>query len=356
MDQIVAAARRPVGTLKLGGATYPRLRDPTVKDGNLAQIVAGAHVFRLAREDKERLSAYHSSPGSGTWVASIELADLPAAERLDFWLSWSPSSLRLIVVDPASPADTAQAEGGPAPKALWVAEDGAVVEAGSPGASVAGVRVYASGRELVSPPAIELWRDTLLAFGVLISAESKEGYIFEVVSANAALGMLVTGFETYCERRFLELELEGITPDVQAVLKRVGTKEERDLLTHGQTPRVIADAAEAGQSALRAVSRRINFQDFDTCKRVYKRAYGVKFGSDLGVSSQLIERVRRLLSYRHRIVHVSPLIGLLNQPNVPPEDPEFSNHAFARSAASEMGEFVESLHAATLRLGLDAAE
>jgi len=94
----------------------------------------------------------------------------------------------------------------------------------------------------------------------------------------------------------------------------------------------------------------INFQDFERCKSAYAAAYGIRVGRDLGVSSQLVVRLRKLIRYRHRIVHVSPLLGALNLPEVPPEQPEFSNRVFAEEAKASLNRFSGALHAHTLEL------
>jgi hypothetical protein len=106
----------------------------------------------------------------------------------------------------------------------------------------------------------------------------------------------------------------------------------------------------AEKSPVPEIASRINFQSYDSCKRAYNAGYGLKFGEDLGVSGQLLERVQRLLLYRHRVVHGSPIAGMLNQPEAPPEELEFSNRAFAEGAQSAMDEFIRALHTATLGL------
>lgn len=47
---------------------------------------------------------------------------------------------------------------------------------------------------------------------------------------------------------------------------------------------------------------------------------------------------------------VSPLVGFLNQPWVPPEEPEFSGRSLVEELWRESDRFVHALHEATLRL------
>jgi len=66
----------------------------------------------------------------------------------------------------------------------------------------------------------------------------------------------------------------------------------------------------AGQSIFAAVveNARINFQNFDDLKCAFRVSYGIKLG-ELGVGGDVLAELRRLIGYRHRIVHVSPLLA-----------------------------------------------
>lgn len=259
------------------------------------------------------------------------------------WLAWTPLTLTVSVFDPSDPSRRATGEAAPAAFDLWVAEDGSVVSVGSAGVAVMGATVYSEGRRLVSPPAVRLWRETAEASRMVLSGSSPEGYVFDVITSNAALVMLVTGFETYCQTRFRELDREGVPPNHAALLRRFGSVEERRQLAAGTAPAIL-DADDATAQLL----RRINFQSYDACKRAWNSGYGLRFGD--AIANATLGRVQRLLTYRHRIVHVSPLVGVLNGPESPPEEPEFSQPSFARDAASSFTDLVEALHATSLTL------
>jgi hypothetical protein len=269
--QLAAQMKRPEGTVSWTG-TFPRLHDPSVESGILAEVVSGAHIFRIAREGPPlTLSAYHSSPGTGTRVASIDLAGLAPAESLGFVIAWSPEVLRFALFDCSNRDRLVQAEGRAAEISLWRDDSGGVVEVGSPGVKVMGATVYTGGTRLVSPPAIELWRETTQAVRFLMSGESSEGYIFEVVVANAVIGMLVTGFEVYCQERFREIDDEGIPANSRALLERFGTSEERAQLRAGVTPALIEDIETRGNSAAEALASRIGFQNYDHSTRAFNK-------------------------------------------------------------------------------------
>ena len=224
------------------------------------------------------------------------------------------------------------------------------MQVGDSGVDVKGLRITAGGSTVVSPPAIALWGDVKTAVETLLTGESEAGYMFEVVCSNAALGMVVTGFETYCQKRFVEVESEGVPPDGPALVSRFGTAEERAKLKDGVLPASITDAMATSSPIAPVIAERVNFQNYDDCKRAFNKAYGVRFGVDLGIASQALERAQRMLGYRHRIVHVSPTSALLNEGEVPPDEPEFSRRELVAEALAIFDEVIRGLHEATLRL------
>ena len=164
-----------------------------------------------------------------------------------------------------------------------------------------------------------------------------EGYIGEVVQANLALVMMATGLETFADRRFRELPEEGRRADVEACAAAVLPKNLRATREYN----TLSEVLEA---------RTVDFGNYEQAKAAYRAAYGLRFGDDLGVPSGTLEQVKRMLRYRNRIAHVSPMIGFLNQPWVPPEEPEMSGRPLAEAYLAAISAFVQALHQSTLRL------
>ena len=160
--------------------------------------------------------------------------------------------------------------------------------------------------------------------------------------------MLVTGFEAYSKKRFLELEQEGIAPKNDAIIKDFYPKKEREA---GIQQLLEEEASEAGVSLLQHIVSRntINFQNYDNCKRAFNKGYGIKFG-ELGATNETLGSIQSYIRYRHKIVHTSPVIGFLNQEHVPPQEPVFSNKQTASHAAGCFSVFIDLLHNKTLSL------
>ncbi|MCO8127631.1 hypothetical protein NHL50_10475 [Acidimicrobiia bacterium EGI L10123] len=350
-EAIAEAMQRPEGTITFIG-TYPDLLVDDGRSGLLLEIVIGRIVFRLVRDGDLTLRFVHATPGKGTHEAALSLAELGEQEehgRFFFALVWSPTTTRLHL-GAAGGEHLLQGSGVPASYALQVASDGSVVEVGGPGVEVMGARMYRAGTETSSPSAIDTWSDTRSAADTLLDGESTAGYLLEVVAANAVLGMLVTGFETYTSGRFVELDDEGVPLDFGSVAAAFLSAEERSRMKAGNRTALEEDAIRRRISRSAALADRINFQNYANAKKAFNRGYGLRFGDLTNTTSQRLERVQRLIKYRHRVAHVSPLLGLLNGPECPPEEPFFANRDTMREATREFDLFIRDLHDSTLGL------
>lgn len=197
--------------------------------------------------------------------------------------------------------------------------------------------------------AIQTWDETIKSIEILFKGTSDED-IFEFICANLAIVILVTGFESYCKRRFLELEDHGIESNFEELVHKFIPKIERvDLI------KIIIDRARNnGISPTKQLVNedRINFQNYDNCKTAFKKAYGINFGEDLKVSNTLIEQLKNLLFFRHKIVHVSPLKVIPNLDTSQDNKIIYPSKDSATNAMNIISEFIHALHSATLALPL----
>ena len=96
--------------------------------------------------------------------------------------------------------------------------------------------------------------------------------------------------------------------------------------------------------------RRINFQEYADIKSAFTKGFALPFNSTNGFRSAIIADLKKLLRYRHRIVHVSPMLEMFNQAEVPPAKPDFPSASFAAAAKETYKSFVESIQVASLTL------
>jgi hypothetical protein len=332
-QKIAEAVLRPEGSLLFAlspGPLYGQRGAFTV-----LEIPSAGTLLRVTRDEASVLHFSHATPGTGTRIASVRLPDFVEGSRFEVALTWSADGIALY----AGFAGTVpvQAAGVTAPGRVR-AVPGGLVEIGGPGIEVIGYEAFSGGELVVRETAIEAWRSTLAAIEVHMQGVPVEGYLGKVVQANLALVMLATGFEVYCGRRYRELPDEGRHPDL-ATFAREFTRPNRVLT---------AQRIQSVEVGLKVVP--LDFGNYEACSRAYKSTYGLRFAADLHLPSRTLGAVRRMVEYRNRIVHVSPLIGLLNVRRVPPEAPVFSDSRLVEELRSRTSDFVEALHVATLHV------
>lgn len=330
----------PEGTVTFN-YTCKELFDPAIS-GIVFQVLSGGHIFMIERDADLLLHFYHSAPGTGTRVASIDLKQITKADKLFLCFSWHPEKIEFHVGPKIKGGQLRSAVGVESKKQFRVGSDGQIHQIGDSGIEVMGIRIFESGRPVLKPTAIEAWRETVKAIGILFSGKSEMGFIYENVVTNLSLSILITGFEAYAKERFLEIEQEGIVPDIDAILNSFKTAGIPDLIK--------SEAQNNNQTVLQYIIQRntINFQNYEKCKLAYNKAYKIRFG-DLDVSAPEREQIKKIFVFRHRIIHVSALLGILNQPEVPPEEPVFSKREFAEKSLTQFDNFITKLHNETLK-------
>lgn len=345
----VELLKMPVGTLTFQ-YTLDGLFDPKLGRGIILEIPTGQILYRIERDADLNMHFYHSTPGTKTRVATVNIKPLTGSKGVFIAITWSPEEISLNVDGLGGNSNQLlSATGVPSKISFRVDSTGAVYQIGDSGVTIGEYSVFAGGKPMLQSTAIEAWNNTIEAVKILHTGTSPQGYIFEVICTNLTIVMLVTGFETYCKRRLLEVEQEGISPDVDALLDKFLFNKEKE---RGEAEIIKVEAQTSSISPVQLLidRDRIGFQNYDRCKLAYNRAYGIKFGEMKGITSALLEDIQRIIGFRHRIVHISPMMGMLNQGSVPPEEPVFPKHEYAQKAINVFNDFINSLHSATLKL------
>jgi len=347
VEQIAEALCRPEGSVEFEFQSDCAFKE-NAEAGILIEVPAGGHYFRLERTDERILRFYHSSPGTGTRVAEIPLAGLPDFEQAYLALTWTPAEMSFYCGPRIPDGCLLSARGQQSSVRFRVGKDNGIFQVGDEGVEEVVTRVRKGGQLVLAPSAVETWKSAVKAVEVLSTGESDYGYAFEVVQANAALSVLVTGLECYAKTRFLEIEAEGIPADSAKTYAAFTSRTERE---SGGLAKLTAQAQKHGFSIVEMLVNldKINFQNFDHLKRAYKTAYGIKIG-ELSLGAETLSQLRQFIRYRHRVVHVSWLLTMLNEENVPTEEPIFMKSETVEQALTCFDEFVQALHQATLRL------
>lgn len=82
---------------------------------------------------------------------------------------------------------------------------------------------------------------------------------------------------------------------------------------------------------------------------IFSKSYGIKFG-EIKFTPNLLSDFKKMIKFRHKIIHVSPTLPIVNQEVVPREEPIFSNKIYATKSIDIFTEFIQKLHNATLKL------
>lgn len=309
------------------------------------ELVSSGCYFLLERSVDLNVNFYYFSPGTGTRVASINLADVQQSDSILFAFTWTPDeiNLHMLPIINGKNGNLVTATGSLSDRQFQVGQDGIAYEI--PHASNSNTIIYKNGKALIRPTAINTWNDTISSIKLLTNAESSEGYVFESVVSNLSLAILVTGFEAYTKKRFLELEMEGISPNLKKLGRKFGLSSEK---IAGFTE----EANQKNESLLEFIinsKRVVNFQNFNKCKDAFNGCYGLIF-SEVVSSEEKTTLIKNVISYRHKIIHVSPSLSVLNLEKVPDEEPVFPTRHLVKEAIDTFDEFIKSLHQSTLSL------
>jgi hypothetical protein len=289
------------------------------------------------------LKFFHFSPGTGTREASINIHELPSWNTLLIVMSWSPSEISLLAT-PVPEGGGITVVGEKSKRVLRVDSKGVAHHLGDNSDTMGMVHMTANGELIIQPTAIEVWKETLLAVDTLSTGKSSKGQYYEGVVSNVSIVMLVTGFEAYTKRRFLEIEDEGINPCIDKVIQT--------FLRHSDLIQEIKNqASEQSLSILRVIvsEKIINFQSFDDAKKAYNKAYNIQFGN-LGISSDDIADIKRFFKYRHKIIHVHPAMSILNVEEAGIKEQIKSDRELVVKAKTLFNDFIVSLHDKSLEL------
>lgn len=140
IKQIQKAICRPEGTFTLNYHS-PDIFSKEKPGWIILEIPSGQHLFRLERGDDYCIYFYHSSPGTGTRVASIDLSNLQASPDVFIIFTWTPHEINLHIGSKVPGGQLVDAVGVVSKKQFRVGKDGHVYQIGDHGVEVMGVSI-----------------------------------------------------------------------------------------------------------------------------------------------------------------------------------------------------------------------
>jgi hypothetical protein len=196
--------------------------------------------------------------------------------------------------------------------------------------------------------AIKIWEETINTIEFLLKATSEDGSIFENICTNLAIVILITGFESYCKSRFKEIENEGTKSNFESLINEFTPKEYRTLEQNSILKKSKENSITPTQQFV--IEGKINFQDYESCKNAYKKAFNIKFFEDLNIKSEEIELIKNLIQYRHQVIHVSPLNTFPPLKKGNHLETKMLKNTYALQGMAVLNKFIHELHITTLNM------
>lgn len=310
----------------------------------IAKNISKKQFILLVRDENKNINFYHSTPGQGTRIATIQLDQFSESDNLFILLEWNPDEIFLHIGN--GKKDALISSTGTVSKIQFRVDKEKNIHTIQENSQIKSF--IKEGEVLLLPTAIESWLETIQSINILMKAKSPDGYMFDSILTNTILVSLVTGFESYCKRRFLELPEEGIAFNNENIHTFFKSKELEIKLPE----LYMEESREKDISILKLLilKNRINFQNYDECKKSFYNGYGLKF-TNISLDNKVLLRIKKLISYRHRIIHYSSSVRIWNLNKHQNEPLDFPSNENRTEAIKYFSLFINALHQETLQLG-----
>lgn len=270
---------------------------------NIISQRAGEQVFLLRVTEEKELHFYHYTPSFSTRRATLDLKKLSLSDMYFICFIWSPNSIILNVGDypKYSQGQLYTEEGKRTYSILRAYEDHLFFFPETSTDIFAGFRFVDNSKVGLESSAIdgflELRHTALKILNHIIQFDSTIEYDTRIILLNQVLVMLVSSFEVYCKKRIKELELENGAPNIKlylSQLKRKIKEDQLDIVCINQVNKYCKP----------------NYQNIDDVKLMFLSLYEINIEELFGLD---LESFKVLIKYRHRIIHASPSISILNE-------------------------------------------
>ena len=318
-------------------------------DKNLNHIVIfdlpiGSSRFILQRENFYNLVFYRISPNYGFRVTRLNISRMKNSKGLHIFVTWSQQEDKLYVGDIEQKIGLLSAKSNTVPTKVIKGKNGSLILVGDEGIDIKLLYIK-KGKEIITEPsAKEVFDFNMERLKILIKG-CKGDFLFETTCVQAGLVLLVSAIEAYFKKRFIELEKEGWKPNLEALLKKLFSSK----YIETRRKEIEEKASSEHKSIIETLAEHyINFQNINKCKKAYNSCYGLKFGEIFKEEPHLIEKVKQIITYRHKIVHSGKDTTILNYEEIPNKQPIFSDKQLLEKALQNIIKFINKFHKATL--------
>jgi len=328
-------------------ATKSNLFDKDIPLIKMLEIHKNQTMFILQRDNALNLKFIQSNPNYATKIAKVNIEDFSSTSKLFISFTWSEKGKNMIYIRDYEHG-LRSSESYEAPNIKFrVGKDGAIYQIGDEGVKVAACKVVIGEQTVLEPTAKELFDFQLEKIKVIIENCKKGNFLFETTLSQRVIVMLITAFEAYARERFIELEKEGKSVNIEELYHCFIPNRHRE-----QFKDKIKEAAfKDGMTELEALisKRSINFQEWESFKDAYNKGYGLKIG-EIGISNDLLIDIQRTFKWRHKIIHSKDDQTIINKEDFPSKEPIFTNKDWAVKNLYTFQKFINALHQSTLKL------
>ncbi|MEM1643464.1 MAG: hypothetical protein QXO91_00675 [Desulfurococcaceae archaeon] len=337
-DQLIKFINENEGTIEFVISDVGNLFDKSLSHVLIFDLPIDSSRFILWREGYFYFYYYHLSSRTGVRLARLDITPLACSKGLHIFVTWSAKESNLYVSDLERKVGLLKAKAESKPTRVVAGKDGSLVLIGDEDVDVRIVYIKKGKELIIEPTAKELFDFNIERINILISGCTSGDFLFESTCVQLGIVLLVSALETYLKKRFLELEREGWTANFDALCEEIFPLKYREKRREEIEEKAIAQ----GRSKLEVLveeAREMNFQDINKYKRVYNACYGIKIGEL--VNSELMEKVRRFILFRHKIVHGARDLTILNYDEIPQKDPIFANKRTLEEVRDTFIEFIK---------------
>lgn len=302
-------------------------------------------IFCLERDSSFNLNFIQSNPNYPTKIASVDISSFKDKNSFRVTYSWSKEKNNLYFGTCQEDLISAESEANDN-ISLRVDKFGKIIRIGDTGVKVKSVMIQSQGQIILEPKAKEIFDFGIERIDLLIKNGKISDFLFETTISQQVIVMLTSLFEVYMKTRFLELEHENYSVNLEELYFKFVPKSYRDKFVKD-----VQSRTEDGKSELSVFINdkiQINFQSWEYSKKAYKSGYGIKL-SDYATNPQDIEQIQKFLKWRHMIIHSKQDCSLLNIMEVPPKEPIFSNIDLAKKGRDLFVDFIKNFHDSTLK-------
>ena len=348
VEEVKNVLRKPTGSIIFSGVKQDFA--PYISNKfTILDMVAGAHLFRLIKDENNILKFIHSCPSHETRYTEMSFNKFVNKDQIYIRLVWEQNNIKIQVSIDAQFNSFEEAIGKDAQFELYKDLSGEDV-CWEKHSSIHYVSVKSGKSILFQPPAIQAWRSIVFSVKLLFEKASLDNnYFLKLITCNAGITLLVTGLESYTKNRFIELEREGVNFDFEKVC---GAFIPSYVIATGEKERILTNSEQQSISVPTIICSRkyINFQSYEDCKKAFRKAYNLSFGKDLTIKNKQLELLQDLILHRHKVIHAFHMEDKIVTNKSKRPGILWANDTSYDIILNTFNDFIIDLHRATLKI------